>query len=140
MKQFIIALFLLSFSLGVIASPVPYPVIKEIPLGVEIRKDILVMYTLCGEPLAISVHTPDGTQVYRGDDMYQKLEEMDEYHNGTGIPAMSTDLGAALDGKVLCIDPGYSDMEPEKQLEQKRLPIEEMIDGSRPMWSASYQP
>lgn len=138
MKQFILALFLLTFSFSGIASTVPTvpaPFVKEIPLGVEIRKDMVVMYLICGEPFAISIHTPTGIQIFQGEDMERKLIEIDAANDNTGIPAVKTDLSGAWDDKVLCV--GASEQKPEPK---KRLPIEEMHDDSRPMWSASYQP
>lgn len=141
MKQFIIALFLLSFSFNGIASPMPIPpptpIVKEIPLGVEIRKDMVIMYLLCGEPFAISVHAPGGTQIYQGTEMEQKMMEIDAANGGNGIPVVKTDLSNSWeDNQILCIGEDATEENPEN----KRLPIEEMMDGSRPMWSASYQP
>lgn len=142
MKQFILALFLLTFSFSGIASTVPTvpvqtPIVKEIPLGVEIRKDMVVQYLICGEPFAISVHSPTGIQIFQGEDMDRKLIEIDASNDNTGIPVVKTDLSNAWGDTVLCVGPGASEQKPEPK---KRLPIEEMHDDSRPMWSASYQP
>lgn len=142
MKQFIVALFLLTFSFGGIASTVPTmpvqtPIVKEIPLGVEIRKDMVVMYLICGKPFAISVYSQGGTQVFQGKDMERKLVEIDAANDNTGIPVVKTDLSNAWDDEVLCVGAGAPEQKPEPK---KRLPIEEMHDDSRPMWSASYQP
>lgn len=141
MKQFIIALFLLTFSISGIAStaqtPTPTPVIKEIPFGVEIRKDMVVMYLLCDKPFAISMHSPTGIRIFQGKDMDKKLEELNAANDNNGIPVVKTDLSNAWGDEVSCGGAGASKSKPEPK---KRLPIEEMNKGRGPMWSASYQP
>lgn len=141
MKHFIIALFLLSFSFGAIAATVPTPVqqpiITEIPLGVEIRKDMVVMYLICGKPLAISVHSPTGIRIFQGKNMEQKLLEIDSSLNNTGVPVVKTDLSGAYGDDISCNNDSSENVPTP---EQDHTPIEEMNKGKAPMWSASYQP
>ncbi len=130
MKHFIFALFLLFAPLS-IAAPIniPEPVV-EIPLGVEIRGDMVTMFLICGKPHAIVLHTVTGVQVFQGTEMIQKLGEINK---GNGIPTVKTDLSDAW-GEDMCSAPPTPVDEPD----HRSVPIEEINKGKR-QWSASYQ-
>ncbi len=130
MKHFIIALLLLCVTTSIAAVPVDIPEpVTEIPLGVEIRGDMVTMFLICGKPHAVVLHTTTGIQIFQGKEMIQKLKKMDE---GRGIPAIKTDLSDAW-GEDMC-----SARVPVEKPDHRSVPIEEINKGKR-QWSASYQ-
>lgn len=132
MKQYIIALFILLSSISGCANTTLVQVgtggITAIPLGVEIRSDIPVIYLICDMEVAMSIHTITGTQIFHGDDMTKKLKKMIEI-NGD-IKVIRTELTDAWDDvEMLCHTTDLPETTPE----------EEMMNRGK-LWSADYQP